>query len=318
MMTRGVETGMFCGLFRWAWLSRGMAGLEEMKDVAPDAISLDGLKEEMSQCEAEINQDVSMHASVDELLEKPDVDRTTFLWQIEGAMCEEDAHDWEKEDSSWHCLPNHWQQILNARLAEHQSKVQDAEAFWMHRRHTYGDSDVKTKNALKKFQSIEAGEGSVSVVLISKSTGKEMSPKIYQRCVSTKNGELQVSVSSQVTAFKLNIKDLKLEELLDPPVSRSLRVVSVTGRSREIQEIRLHLNLVSLNKSHVLHASCGAPSAAASASFASAPKQDDISPALALMDQDDLDGEAAEDGMVTEDAPMCAMPEMEQVTLTKI
>lgn len=97
--------------------------------MAPDSISLDGLKDEMSQCEAEITQDISMHASVDELLEKPDIDRTTFLWQIEGAMCEENAEDWEQEDSGWHCLPNHWQQILNARLAEHQSKVQDAETL---------------------------------------------------------------------------------------------------------------------------------------------------------------------------------------------
>ena len=302
-----------------------MASYEEMCQVSPDTVSVDELKHQQPKCEAYAAAEKDLEASVDELLETPDINRATFLWQIEGSNEDSDAEDWEKEDCNWCCLPLHWQQILNARLAEHHSRVQDAEAFWLHRQQLFGEDDVKTKNALEKYQLAKDGEGSISVVLISKSTGKEAAPKVYQRCVNNKNGEIQVSVSHHVTAFKLCVKNLTLEELSDPPVTKNLRIVSVTGRSREIQEIRLRLNLLSLNKSHVVEGvSHHGPSTAASSSSnpaeagaSSSPqqvgKQDDIDKELAALDEGECDMEAAETSIAVANVPQHAEAGIDKV-----
>eukprot|EP00435_Cladocopium_sp_Y103_P023018 s1373_g5.t1 len=279
-------------------------------------------------CEAFAHEDFELHESVDQLLEKPDINRTVFLWQIESNLAEEDVEDWEKEETSWCCLPGHWQQMLNAKLSEHHSFVQDAE------------NDVKTKNALQKYQRAQNGEGSVSVILISKSTGKEMSQKVYQRCVIQKDGEFQVAVSQHVVAFKLNMKDLTLEELSSPPVTRNLRIVSVTGRSREIQEVRLHLNLLSLNQSHLMgqgsFGECNAASSSSSSKDVSNQKegqkeeqdgidkegqkeeQDGIDKELAAPDQGECDMENAEDGMVVDDHAQDGQPNAEEADLEEL
>ena len=89
----------FCQTLRWAWLSRGMASYEEMSEISPDQVSVEQLKEEMPACEAFAHEDFELHDSIDELLEKPDINRTTFLWQIESSLAGEDMEDWEKEDT---------------------------------------------------------------------------------------------------------------------------------------------------------------------------------------------------------------------------
>lgn len=181
---------------------------------------------------------------------------------------------------------------------------------------------MKTKNALEKYQRAKSGEGSVSVILISKSTGKEMGQKVYQRCVLKKDGEFQVAVSHHVVAFKLNMMDLTLEELSNPPVTRNLRIVSVTGRSREIQEVRLHLNLLSLNQSHLMGAgSFGECNAAASSSASKdvsnqkgqKEEQDGIDKELAALDEGECDMENAEDGMVVDDHAQGGQQNAEEV-----
>ena len=299
-----------------------MASYEEMSEISPDQVSVEQLKQEMPACEAFAHEDFELHDSIDELLEKPDINRTTFLWQIESSLAGEDMEDWEKEDTSWCCLPAHWQQLLNAKLSEHHSFVQDAEAFWLHRQEKFGEDDVKTKNALEKYQRAKSGEGSVSVILISKSTGKEMGQKVYQRCVLKKDGEFQVAVSHHVVAFKLNMMDLTLEELSNPPVTRNLRIVSVTGRSREIQEVRLHLNLLSLNQSHLMGAGSFGECKAAASSSASKDvsnqkgqkeEQDGIDKELAALDEGECDMENAEDGMVVDDHAQGGQQNAEEV-----
>ena len=229
-----------------------MASYEEMQEMHPTAPTPAVMESEMKACEILAAEGI-LEACIDEVFVRPDVNRTTFVWQIESTVTDTDAEDeWEKEDSSWRCLPQHWQEILNSRLAKHHSAIQDAKAFYEHRLEEFGAEDVKTKNAQKKMTDLQSGKNSCSIVLIMKGTGKEGGQDLYKRCVQNLKGELKVSVSSKVLAHKVCMETLKLVTLEDPPVERSLRIVSVTGKSKEIQEVRLHLNLLSLQSSNVL------------------------------------------------------------------
>lgn len=243
-----------------------MASFDDILDFNPNLQGLDQktLEEEMRQCEISADFASTWESPLEEVFTRPDVQRTTFLWQIE--VKDDMEIPWEQEDeeekelNSWRCMPSHWQSMLNARLAEFNAKVQDAEAFHLHRQKMYGDDDLKTKNALKKFDSLRAGEGASSVILISKATGKEASPDVYNRAVSRSKGSIKVQCGPKITGYRLNVKDMTLE-LLAPPAGddeqaegnvKHLRIVSVTGRSRELQEIRVHLTALSLSNSDVL------------------------------------------------------------------
>ena len=85
--------------------------------------------------------------------------------------------------------------------------------------------------------------------------GKEASPDIYKKSVSrSKTKGIVVSVSKQVDAFRLMLSNLTLDQLgQDDDVvgTRQLRIISLTGRSRQMQEFRLHLNALSLSRSDV-------------------------------------------------------------------
>lgn len=229
-----------------------MASKEEMIPVNGDVdLTCDGLTEEMKTCEDSAASH-EWQAPLEEVFTLPDVSRTSFLWQV--AL--EDEEDWELgEEERWRCMPSHWQSILNNRLADFRSKVQDCEALWRHRLEEYGEDDIKTKNAKKKFEAFQSGEGADSIILICKSTGKEASSDVYSRSVNKNKGVCRVTTSSRVQAFRLNVKDMTLEELSEEDTQRTtkrLRIVSVTGRSREIQELRVHLSSLSLCTSLVM------------------------------------------------------------------
>lgn len=119
---------------------------------------------------------------------------------------------------------------------QYHAAIQDEEALYLARLEQFGEQDIKTKNALDKFQRATQGEGAVSVVLMSRANGKEMSQEVYKRSVHNKNGQLHVTASNKVQAYKLCTQSCTLETLSDPPITRALRIVSVTGRSRGIQE----------------------------------------------------------------------------------
>ena len=72
--------------------------------------------------------------------------------------------------------------------------------------------------------------------------------------MKTVKGVVTISVSKCVRPFKLDIKTMTLTELFpdNQEQTRQLRLVSATGRSREIQEIRVHLTALSLQSSKVL------------------------------------------------------------------
>ncbi|CAK9034667.1 unnamed protein product [Durusdinium trenchii] len=240
---------------RWAWLSRGMMSKEELvstnKDV-PD-LTIDTLTKEMEECELRV-EDNEWQVPVDEVFEQPDINRTTFLWQIQDRGDPSNAESWESEEDRWCCLPQQWQKILNSRLASYHASVQDAHAFYQHRKDTLGEDQTKTKNAKKKYDAILSGEHAISAILISKSSGKECSQKQYTKDVKTVKGVVTISVSKCVRPFKLDIKTMTLTELFpdNQEQTRQLRLVSATGRSREIQEIRVHLTALSLQSSKVL------------------------------------------------------------------
>jgi hypothetical protein len=188
----------------------------EKEEMIPTNIDInltpDDLTKEMQQCEEDAASD-QWQAPLDEVFTFPDVFRTSFLWQIllEGADITNE--DWEGEESQWRCLPAQWQTLLNARLADFQAKVSDAEVFWQVRLDQFGNSDIKTKNALSKLEALKSGEGADSIILISRATGKEASPDVYARSVAKNNGVVKVSTSSRVQAYRLNVKKLTLEEL---------------------------------------------------------------------------------------------------------
>lgn len=233
-------------------MSRGMASKEEMIPVNGDVdLTCDGLTEEMKTCEDSAASN-EWQAPLEEVFTLPDVSRTSFLWQV--AL--EDEEDWELgEEEKWRCMPSHWQSILNNRLADFQSRVQDCEALWRHRLEEYGEDDIKTKNAKSKFEAFRSGEGADSIILICKSTGKEASSDVYSRSVNKTKGVCRVTTSARVQAFRLNVKDMTLEELSEEEqqnTMKRLRIVSVTGRSRQIQELRVHLSSLSLCTSHVM------------------------------------------------------------------
>lgn len=278
-----------------------MASLEEMCEVSPDDVTPDALKVEMDQCE-KMAEGEQWEASIDEVFTQPDINRTTFIWQIEMADDSDAEDEWEKQDSAWRCLPQHWQNILNSRLAQHQSTVQDAQALYQQRLEAYGPNDVKTKNAEKKVADLEAGKNSVSVVLMVKASGKEAGPEIYRRCVQNQQGELKINVSNYVAAYKFCVETLKLVTLKDPPIEKQLRLVSVSGLSREIQEVRLHLDLLSLSSSKVIDTFAGkAPKASSSSSSgqgAAVASEKEVQQELQALDQGGDEFEAAEEGMM--------------------
>ena len=259
---------------RWAWLSRGMATYDDMQEFNPGIEGMDkeSLKKEMSACELNAENSETWTSSIEEVFMQPDVQRTTFLWQIDLKSEAEVAWEDEEEDQelNWRCLPAHWQAILNSRLAEFNSKIQDAEAFYLHRKGEFGEGDVKTKNALKKWESLKEGEGASSVILIAKGTGKEASPEVYHRAVSRSKGVVKVQCGPKITAYKLNVKEMNLECMdststeedgkVQHDAVRKLRIISVTGRSRELQEVRIHLTALSLATSDVLQSSGLQPS----------------------------------------------------------
>lgn len=232
-----------------------MASKEDMIPVNPDIdLNCDGLTQEMKHCEesAESNE---WQAPLEEVFTLPDVSRTAFLWQI--ALEDEDVanEDWEGDEEPWRCMPSHWQALLNTRLAEFHAKISDAEALWTARQQQFGDDDIKTKNSKVKLEAIKNGEGADSIILICKGTGKEASADVYARSVNKIKGVCKVSTSSRVQAYKLNVQNMQLHEILpemEVHKCRRLRIISVTGRSREIQELRVHLSTLSLCASGVL------------------------------------------------------------------
>ena len=201
-----------------------------------------------------------MACLVEDVLKVPDVWQTCFLWQIQDIQGEDDsAESWEAEEAAenFRCLPSHWQTILNGKLAEFHSSIQDAEALYQSRKDRFGDSDIKTKNAFKKLELMQGGEGAKSVVLISKATLKEASPGVYNKSVSKNKGVTKVACSNRVQAYEVNIKNMTLQaldqtETAEPPPARQLRIVSVRGLAQDTQEIRVHLNSLSLCTSHVM------------------------------------------------------------------
>lgn len=185
--------------------------------------------------------------------------RTTFLWQIRTSVVDQSAEQWEAEEDLWRCLPAHWQAILNKHLASFKGRVQDAEAVYRHRLEQHGPDDQKTKNSLKKFESLRSGEDSEDIILICKKTMKEASPDVYSKSVLKGKADgkitLKVSCSKFVNAYRLSMRNLTLELVQQGEEQtdiKSLRIVSVTGASREVQELRVHLNALSLSSSKVL------------------------------------------------------------------
>lgn len=180
-----------------------------------------------------------------------DVDLTCDGLTEEMKTCEDSAasNEWQAPLEEVFSLPD------VSRLADFRSKVQDCEALWRHRLDEHGENDVKTRNAKNKFEAFQSGEGADSIILICKSTGKEASSDVYSRSVNRNKGVCRVTTSSRVQAFRLNVKDMTLEELSEEDeqsTTKRLRIVSVTGRSREIQELRVHLSSLSLCTSHVM------------------------------------------------------------------
>lgn len=278
-----------------------MASYEEMCEVSPEPVTTETLKEEMAHCEKQSAEEL-FEGSLEEVFERPDVNRTTFLWQIESLAEDSDVEDeWEKQDSQWRCLPQHWQHLLNQRLAQYHGHVQDAQALVEHREAQFGVDDIKSKNAWQKLLELQEGKCATSVVLMCKGTAKEVSPDVYKRCVQSTNGELKVSVSNKVVAYKLCVMSLKLTTMAEPEVARQLRIVSVTGQSREVQAVRLHLNLLSLQSSKVLQ-DLQVPKAKKSNTSIhvgetdAAGGQDEVAQELTILDkaEDQADGEAAE------------------------
>ena len=234
-----------------------MATKEEMVTFNPDCVQLSTgeLEKEMQNGEITASND-AWQTGIDEVYTQPDVQRTTFLWQVMMKDSEgPDGNDDDEEVSHWVCLPQHWQTILNQRLSEFHSKIQDAEALYLHRRDTYGDEDIKSKNSLQKLERLKAGEGASSYVLISKSTGKEASADVYNKAISRSKTTVTVLCGPRVVAYKFNISDMSLETMTpagEASEVKNLRIVSVTGRSREVQEIRVHLTALSLATSSVM------------------------------------------------------------------
>ena len=243
---------------RWAWLSRGMATMEEMIEFNPDVPTLTTGELEKEMAGGELTaEDDEWAAPIDEVFTQPDILRTTFLWQVKMQKDEwelqEDQDEGEVQDHQWACLPHHWQLLLNTRLSEYKSKLQDAEALYLHRAATFGDDDQKTKNAFQKFESLKAGEGASSVILINKATGKESSPDVYNKAISRSKTKISVHCGPRVKAYTLNVMDLTLKALVQEDAEddqksdvKQLRIISVTGMSRQIQEIRVHLDALSL------------------------------------------------------------------------
>ena len=283
-----------------------MASFEEMCEVSPEPKTKAELEAEMKQCES-VAETGDWETSVDEVLTKPDVNRTTFLWQIEAEPDSDVEDEFEKADSQWRCLPATWQTLLNSRLADHQGRLQDAEALWKHRLEMHGMQDIKTKNAHAKYKELSEGKGTCSVILISKVTGKEVAADCYRKCVQNQKGELKVTVSPRVTAYKFSVSSMTLQTLGDPMIERHVRIVSVTGRSRDIQEIRLHLSYLSLQSSQLLkELKVSNPAAAAGTEEnqeENGEKQcqensEEVDQVLAVMGEDQVDCEAAEDALV--------------------
>ena len=78
-----------------------MASYEEMQEMHPTAPTPAVMESEMKACEIEAAEGI-LEACIDEVFVRPDVNRTTFVWQIESTVTDTDAEDeWEKEDSSW-------------------------------------------------------------------------------------------------------------------------------------------------------------------------------------------------------------------------
>lgn len=230
-----------------------MASKEDMLEVN-NGLTMEELDTQMQECEADCDA-TTWQSSIEEVFAQPDLNRTSFVWQIHLPNTEPYPEEWEAEQDDWFCLPSHWQSILNARLADFRSKVSDAEAFHRSRKDAFGDNDIKTKNALTKLKQLEQGDGSSFVVLISKATQKEASQEVYRKSMAVANGVCKVATSNKVIAYVLDVSKMTLEvhdKTVEEKETKQLRLISVTGRSREIQELRVHLNALSLQTSNLL------------------------------------------------------------------
>lgn len=298
--------GSFYHMARWAWLSRGMADKEDIVAMNPgEGLTVDELNEEMKWCEEATGSSDAFHASLDEVYQRPPVSRTTFLWQIDMESCGptlEEEVSWETPHERWAYLPGHWQSILNSRLAEYHAKVQDSEALYLHRLDTYGETDVKTRNAKVKHENLQAGINTSSAILMMKGTQKEASKDVYSRSVQFNKGVLTVKASNKVLAYRFDVKDMTLVTLEDPPVKRQLRIVSVTGRNHDIQEIRVHLDALSLHTSSALDGFDGVPPPAQKCSAPGTAEAAEVDGELALMDMEEEQFEKAEDALAANTA----------------
>ena len=231
--------------------------MEDMIEFNPDVprLSTGELEKEMASAEVTAEND-AWTAPIDEVFTQPDILRTAYLWQVKIQKDEwelEEDNDEEEAHDQWGCLPQHWQLLLNTRLSEYKSKVQDAEALYLHRVATFGHEDLKSKNAFQKFESLKGGEGASSVILINKANGKESSPDVYSKAISRSKSKVSVQCGPRVKAFRLNVADLTLTALEPEDAEgdekcdvKQLRIISVTGSSREVQALRVHLDALSL------------------------------------------------------------------------
>ena len=241
-----------------------MAEVSEMKACNPDVeLSNEEFLDQMAEIEGMDMINESWQGSLDEIWTQPDVLGTSFYWQVQARSNEGlNIGEWEEEEpDEWHYLPSFWQRLLNNKLSEHHSAIQDCEILFQQRLQDHGPDDVKTKNAKKKLESIQKGETAVYWILICKRNGKEASPDVYKRAISKSKDALSVNASKQTDAYKFKIEDLTLTLVdgskdVDDEESmlkvRQLRIVSVTARSRQLQELRVHLSALSLSTAHLL------------------------------------------------------------------
>ena len=83
-----------------------MASYEEMQEMHPTAPTPAVMESEMKACEILAAEGI-LEACIDEVFVRPDVNRTTFVWQIESTVTDTDAEDeWEKKTLHGDAFPS--------------------------------------------------------------------------------------------------------------------------------------------------------------------------------------------------------------------
>ena len=81
-----------------------------------------------------------------------------------------------------------------------------------------------------------------AILLFNKTTGNQLAVEKVKDVIHTEDSKKSVTLPRNTYGYTLDVAKMTLASLTPNPITRNLRMVSVTGENRKIQSLRLHMD----------------------------------------------------------------------------